>query len=410
MRTAPRVARRASRPASPGRARPERLRVLAFTDYLSENSCGGAERVTREIYKRLPELGTDVMVLTATPFSDPGSRTVDGIPVLSVGSVDLSRLSGGQVCIAPRLPGSALRLVKSFRPDVLHANGLHFQTTIAAAVCRRLRGIPLVTTAHIGSPDRLPGRLRAATHAYERTVGRYVLARSERVIAVAASVAEHLLGLGVPADRIEVIPNGVDLARFARGDRNGAASGPPLLVFVGRLIENKGPGLFVDALIHLRNDGIAFRAAFVGDGPQRLDLASRVAVAGLSDRVTFVGHSTDVAGWLGRATVLVRPSLTEGMPLTVLEALASGVLVIASDIPGNTGLIDHLRNGLVFPSGDARALAGMLRFAVEHPEVSDRLAEAGHQGVRSFSWDACAEATLGVLTQVAAPAAGRTSA
>jgi glycosyltransferase involved in cell wall biosynthesis len=98
------------------------------------------------------------------------------------------------------------------------------------------------------------------------------------------------------------------------------------------------------------------------------------------------------------------------MPLTVLEAMASGVLVIASDIPGNTGLIHHLRNGLVFPSGDARALAGMLRFAVENPEAADELDEAGHRSVRSFSWDACAEATLGVLAQVAAPAAGRTSA
>jgi glycosyltransferase involved in cell wall biosynthesis len=334
---------------------------------------------------------------------------VDGIEVLSVASVDLSRLSGGQVSFAPRLAGAALRLVESFRPDVLHANGLFFQTTIAAAVCRRLRGIPLVTTAHIGSPDRLPGWMRAATLAYEGTVGRYVLTRSARVIAVAASVADHLLGLGVPADRIEVIANGVDLARFApgnriRSDRHGTASEPPLLLFVGRLIENKGPGLFLDALVHLRSEGIAFRAAFVGDGPQRLDLSSRVAGAGLSERVTFAGHSTDVAGWLARATVLVRPSLTEGMPLTVLEAMASGVLVIASDIPGNTGLIHHLRNGLVFPSGDARALAGMLRFAADNPAAASALAEAGHQSVRSFSWDACAEATLGVLARVAPPA------
>src|SRR4029077_1580486 len=72
VRTAQRAAPRVSRPASPGQARAERLRILAFTDYFSESSCGGAERVTREVYKRLPDLGTDVMVLTATPFGDPG--------------------------------------------------------------------------------------------------------------------------------------------------------------------------------------------------------------------------------------------------------------------------------------------------------------------------------------------------
>jgi len=378
------------------------LRVLAFSDYFSEGSSGGPERVTREVYKRLPALGTEVMVLTATPFDAPGYRCVDGLPVLSVGSLDLSRLSGGQVSFAPGLPSRALRLVRSFRPDVLHANSLHFQTTIAAAVCRQIRGIPLVTTAHIGSPDRLRSRMRAPTVAYERTVGRYVLSRSARVIAVAPSVAGHLVELGVPPERIEVIANGVDFARFGPSDRDGAPDGPPMLVFVGRLIENKGPGLFLDALAHLRSDGIAFHAAFVGEGPLRRDLEHRVAAAGLSERVRFAGHSTDVAGWLARATVLVRPSLTEGMPLTVLEAMASGVLVIASDIPGNSGLIQHQTNGLLFPAGDARALAGMLRFAVENPKAAGALASAGNVSIRSFSWDACAQATLRVLRQAAA--------
>lgn len=385
--------------------RPGRLRILAFCDYFTEGSSGGAERVTREVYRRLPDLGAEVMVLTATPFGEPGPSEVDGIPVLSVGSIDLSRLSGAQVSLAPRLPAGALRLVARFRPHVLHANGLHFQTTVAAAACQRIRGIPLVTTAHIGSPDRLPARMRAATAAYEATVGRYVLSRSARVIAVAQSVAEHVRHLGVPEDRIEVIANGVDLERFARCDRREAGLGTlPLLVFVGRLIENKGPGLLVEALGHLRSEGLPFRAAFVGDGPLRGDLERRLAAAGLSEQVTLAGHSTDVAGWLGRASVLVRPSLTEGMPLTVLEALASGVLVIASDIPGNTGLIRHLHNGLVFPAGDARALAATLRLALENPALASALAGAGHNSVRSFSWDACAEATLGVLAQAAAPA------
>ena len=380
---------------------PAGLRVLAFSDYFSEGSSGGAERVAREVYKRLPALGAEVMVLTATPYDPPGPRSVEGIPVLSIRSLDLSRLSGGQVSLAPGLPRKALRLVRSFRPDVLHANSLHFQTTIAAALCRQIRGIPLVTTAHIGSPDQLRGRIRAPTLAYEKTVGRFVLGRCAKVIAVAPQVAEHLVGLGVGRERIEVVPNGVDFARFGPPTPDRAPGTPPLLVFVGRLIENKGPALFVDALAHLSNGGVWYRAAFVGDGPLRRDLEQRVAGAHLHEQVTFAGHSTDVAGWLARATVAVRPSLTEGMPLTVLEAMASGVLVVASDIPGNTGLIRHLATGLLFPAGDARALAGELRYALENPQAAHALARAGTRSVQSFSWDACAQATLRVLGQAA---------
>lgn len=388
-----------------------RLRVLAFSDYYSESSSGGAERVAREVCQRLPMLGAEVMVLTADPYAEPGVRTVDGIPVLSVAALDLSRLSGGQVSFAPGLPARALRLVRSFRPDVLHAHSLHFQTTISAALCRQLRGIPLVTTAHIGSPALLRRRLRAPTVVYERTVGHYILGRSSLVIAVAPAVADHLVHLGVPRDRIEVIGNGVDLGRFAgvRSESDRTPQEPPLVLFLGRLIQNKGPGTLLDALARLRAEGVAFRAAFVGEGPLRGDLERQAAGVGLSEAVTFAGHSTDVPGWLSRAALLVRPSLTEGMPLGVLEAMAGGVPVVASDIPGNAELIQHGANGLLFPSGDTVALAAMMRLALEDPAMAEGLAAAARAGVASFSWDTCAQATLRVLRRAASLArpAGR---
>ena len=77
------------------------LRVVAFTDYLSEGSCGGVERVTREVYRRLIERGAQVRVLTAAPVGARPSQAVDGIPVVAVRSIDLSRCLGAQVCLAP---------------------------------------------------------------------------------------------------------------------------------------------------------------------------------------------------------------------------------------------------------------------------------------------------------------------
>ena len=149
-------------------------------------------------------------------------------------------------------------------------------------------------------------------------------------------------------------------------------------------------------------DGKRRLVAFVGDGPLRADLGRRVVRTGLSGVVQLVGASPDVAGWLSRADILVRPSFTEGMPLAVLEGMASGVLVIASDVAGNTGLVRDGRNGLLFRAGDAAALAARLRFALGNPQVCRQLAAAGRDEARRYSWDACAGATLSVLRAAAA--------
>jgi glycosyltransferase involved in cell wall biosynthesis len=370
--------------------------------------------VTLEIYKRLLAGGADVRLLTATPYDSSGEGEVEGVPVVRVRSMDLSRLLGAQVSLSPRLAGLALRLVDGFRPDVLHANSLHFQTSIAAAFAQQRRGIPMVTTAHIGSSSELRGRIRLATGVYERTVGRYILGRSTRVIAVAPSVADHLRTLGVPADRIDVVPNGVDQTRFAprqpAGNHDRDPGEAPLVVFVGRLIDNKGPQLFVEALATLRDQGVGFRAALVGDGPMEASLRSRVAGAGLAELVHFAGQSSDVPGWLAKASVFVRPSFTEGMPLTVLEAMASGTPVVVSDIPGNTELVRDGVNGLLFSVGDATSLAGKLRRAIEDGEGAAKMAAAASETARSYTWDACAASTLKVLTQAAAGASVGASA
>lgn len=398
---------RRTRPAAPSDTLGPSLRILAFTDYLSAHSCGGAERVTREVYARLTAQA-EVCVLTATPHEQPGEGQIDEIRVIRVAAWNLSRLVGAQACMAPSLAVQALRLVHAFRPDVLHANGLHFQTSVAAAICQASTGIPLVTTAHIGGPQALRTRVRLATGAYERTVGRAILARTRRVIAVSTSVGHHLQTLGVPASRITVVPNGVDLARFSPrplAGRNATEPVTPVAVFIGRLIQNKGPDTFIDALEILRAAGEPWRGVIVGEGPLRPALERRVAASGLWSLISFTGACADVAPWLRQATCLVRPSLTEGMPLTVLEAMAMGTPVVASAIPGNTDLVEHEMTGLLFPPGNAAGLAAQLSRCARDELLVRRLVAAGRQQAEAHSWDTCAAATLAVLAAARAPGA-----
>lgn len=384
------------------------LQILAFCDYFSADSSGGAERVSHEVYARLAGAGASVTLLTTAPSGAARAWEVDGIRVRSVPSLDLSKVTRAQVSLSPRVMLEAARLGRSLRPDVLHANGLHFQTSVAAAVLRYRTGYPMVTTVHLARPEGLRPLLRTATLSYEQTVGRFVLHGSAAVIAVSEGVREHVLSLGVGSERIVAVPNGVDHARFHPAGGRPVVRPRPVVLFVGRLIPNKGPQVLLEA-VRLLHGGVDLEAVFVGDGPLRAQLERTVLAAGLSDVVRFEGHSSDVQGWMRKADVLVRPSFTEGLPLGVLEAMASRLCVVASDVRGNRELVAEGRTGFLFPAGDARALAGTLARVLADADRRREVARAGWQTSHAYTWDVCAAATGEVLGRAAnrLPAAGR---
>ena len=374
------------------------FRILAFCDYFSASSCGGSERVALEVYRRLADRGAEIVVVTTGARGS--APEVPGLRVVVVPTLDLARWLGAQAALAPGALRVAARAAADLRPHVLHANHLMFQTSLAAARLQPRFGVPLVTTVHLGRLGSLPAAVRLPAMVHERSVGRFILRRSERVIAVSSSVAAHLGDLGVDAGRVDVVPNGVDHDRFhppteARPDR------PPTIVFVGRLIVNKGPALFVEALGTLAAAGHRFSASLVGDGPLRARLEQQVARLGLGGRVSFSGEVTDVADRLRAADILVRPSLTEGLPLAVIEAMACGACVLASDIPGNAELVTDAESGLLFRPGDAGHLATRLTSLVVDAGLRRRLAAEGCRRAAAYSWDATAEATAGVLNGVA---------
>jgi glycosyltransferase involved in cell wall biosynthesis len=322
-------------------------------------------------------------------------RSTQRLQVRVIPSLELAGPLGIQASFAPSLFLKLRTLANDFRPDVLHANTVFFQTSLAAALVARVTGVPLVTTVHVGGLDLLPQPARLLGTAYERTVGRFILSLSARIIAVGPSVRQHLVRLGTSADRIVVVHNGVDLHRFwprhemVRND-------PPVIAFIARLIVNKGPDTFLTALLQLRREGVDFRAVFIGDGPLRRKLEQRALPLGSA--VQFLGQQPDVAPHLRQSDLLVRPSLTEGLPLGVLEAMASRVCVIASDIAGNRDLITHGRNGVLFAIDDPTRLADAIRELLRDSARRAELARAGYETAQPYGWDAVVARTAAVFS------------
>jgi glycosyltransferase involved in cell wall biosynthesis len=256
---------------------------------------------------------------------------------------------------------------------------------------------------HVAGVDELALRVRVPTMVYERVVGSLILRSSERVIAVSDAVAE-MLGASVRPDRLVVVPNGVDHATFYPGRER--RRDPPVIVFVGRLIANKGPQHLIEAVRALRSSGRAFEVRLIGDGPLRRSLEARVRELGLEALVRFDGKVSDVADRLRDADVFVRPSTSEGMSLALLEAMACGLCPVASDIPANAGVVAHGKTGILTPAGDERALAACLERLLADPPSRRRLGQAARAKALEYNWDGCARATALALGAAAGGRAG----
>jgi glycosyltransferase involved in cell wall biosynthesis len=360
----------------------EGLQVLAFADWYSPDASGGAERAAWEIYKRLGAAGARVHVVSAAhgePHDDPG------VTVTPIKGYDLSKLAGGYLAPAPNAFPTGNRLARSLDADVLHSNTLHYTGCIAAAWVAKRQQRPLVTTAQLGPLDHLPASTRRFADIYERTFGRYILRRSDHVLAVSEPARRHVISLGARAADVSLAPNGVEHARFAMPPIEGGDN--PLIISVGRLLVNKGAILLVEAAGELARAGVRFRMAFVGDGQLRGQLEARVRELGIGDRVQFVGHVRNPEAWIEKAEVVVRASYTEGLSLAVLEAMAAGRCNLVSDIPANKELIVDGDNGLLFTCGDAHDLARALRRAIDDPELRRRTARQALEDSLQYTWD-----------------------
>ncbi|HZA50085.1 MAG TPA: glycosyltransferase family 4 protein [Myxococcaceae bacterium] len=259
--------------------------------------------------------------------------------------------------------------LRGFRPHLLHA---HFATqpTAAAREMAQMLHLPFTFTAH-------------GYHAYERPPAdfRERASTAAAVVTVSRAVADHLhSALNVPRDRLWVVPSGVDIERFHPGEK---PSGFPRVVCVARLKPVKNLVLLLHACRLLLDRGVEFHCTIVGDGPDRADLQTARVRFGLSAAVTLVGAADQerVAELWRQASVGALSSVSEGMPVSLMEAAASGVPVVAPRVGGIPELVQDGETGLLFDSGDAPAMASALQTLLTQPETREAMGAKGRERV-----------------------------
>jgi glycosyltransferase involved in cell wall biosynthesis len=259
-----------------------------------------------------------------------------------------------------------------------------------ASMAAKIAGVPLLLrTRHISVPVR---------RGWYNLIYRW----PDGYVTTGEMIREHLIAVGIPADRVVSIPTGVDVGRFSPdvpGDavraEFGVGGGEPLVSVIGVLRSWKRHDIFLEAVRLLRAKGSPVRALIVGEGPQRERIAGDIAGKGLSGAVRMTGYRKDIPEIVAASDVIVLPSdRFEGVPQVLLQALAMGRAVVASPIGGIPEVVHHETTGLLCPAGQPSAFAEAIARLLVEPHLRARLGEAGRELVLSrYSATAMCERT-----------------
>jgi glycosyltransferase involved in cell wall biosynthesis len=348
--------------------------------YIDSGTLGGAEEAMLALSEALDRSRwRPTLLLADAEGADPIATRAAAIemPVRRVAPMPLG-LTG-----AARAPGLA-RLLRAERPDVFHALlpwPLAAKWGLAAALLARVPAT--VATAQLIPPHQYSRSNVLQLRLLSRGVGRY--------IAVSRQIAAELTArFGWPAEKIEVLYNAVEADRFEapppQGLRQQLGGGErPIILTTARLDEQKGHTVLLRAATEVPDAVFAL----AGEGPLRSALERETAALGIADRVLFLGRRDDVPQLLGACDLFALPSLYEGSPISVLEAMAAGRAVVSSAIAGTDELIEDGASGILVPPGDPAALAAALRRLLSDRELREGLARRARERVRhDFDRDA----------------------
>ncbi len=288
--------------------------------------------------------------------------------------------------------------------DLVHCHG-HRAGFIGRMAALRARVPRIVWTCHVApnKSDANPLTRLAYTSAL-----RYLGKRSDTIIAVSEHLKKWLADLGVGIERVEVIHNCVDRARFRPRTPNpelfetlGIDRARPIVGTVSRLTEQKGLGTLLEAARVVRQRRPDVRFLVVGGGPLEHELKARARALDLEESVTFAGERADIPEVISCFDVGVMTSLWEGFSYVPLEMMASAKAVICSDIPAFREVITDGETGLLFPVGSAEDLAALILDLLDSPERSRELAKAGYALIeRKFDLSIMQRRTVGVYERL----------
>ena len=361
------------------------MKTIAIV-YDRELDVGGVESHLLSLFRHIDRQCFQYCVLApvSARFQEKGHELgVSFIPVPAFRPVDLS----------------AARLLRhTFQQQ--HVDLIHIHSPTAAIPARaagRLLGLPAVVTVHLpaihyyGQRPTMRAALGRSVYINLDRLMNYTM--TDRLVYVSEQVCRECTAQKLsPSRRSLVIPNGIDLEKFAEGNQRlavrqavGVSDDALVVTFVGRLDYQKGLDIYLEALARLKQQtSRSLSAWLIGGGPLADDLQLQASRAGLDGVVRFTGYQEGIFGYLQASDLFVLPSRFEAMPIVILEALAAGLPCVVTDVGDNARLVEDGQQGLVVPANDVAALTTALRRLLESDKLRQAMGAKAVQKAQSY--------------------------
>lgn len=411
------------------------MRILICSNAYPPHFVGGAELMAHEQAKALVRLGHEVRAFAGSlglprPRHARMDEEHEGIPVYRIATEPEDYSPEYLNFLHPVVEDHFRDVLQDFQPDIVHCHNL-IGLSVKLPILARQHGAKTVCTLHDfwgfclrntavradGTPcdnaaqcrSCLPrihdGRGLYISMRFRKDFMRLALEHVDHFIAPSHFVADRYIWAGMPADRLTVLPNGIDVERFHPSTLSSAPEDGIRITYVGHFGAHKGVATLLDAL-PLLNTLPAAVIQLVGEGPEEGAYRARIAELKLTGQVRFPGkvQPADMPDVYARSDIVVLPSVwDENQPVCLMEAMASGLPVVASRRGGIPELIEHGSNGLMFAAGDPRDLALQLARLITAPALRRAAGLNGRKRVEDFSHDRQAHRLVDLYTGLPVP-------
>ena len=275
----------------------------------------------------------------------------------------------------------AYKVVRNGKFDLIHTHG--YRCDFIGITLAKLTGLPIISTCHgFISND--------ANLRFYNKLDLFLLKYADRVMAVSERIKTDLILGGIRESRVTLVQNAVGqnengepLALRRKEKRQELnINGKEFVVgYVGRLSEEKGIKYLIQAFVALVNAGLPLKMMVIGDGPQKKELERLTGSSGTKNSILFTGFQTHIETWLPAMDAFVLPSLTEGTPMALLEAMNEGIPVIATAVGGVPQVVNPGRNGLLVSPGNSEQIAEAIRSLFTDQTLRQRLSENGRRTI-----------------------------
>ena len=350
----------------------------------------GTEVATYNIATHLAKIGHEVHVITRLDEGLPRESTENGFYIHRVRVINKRILESASFFI------NTFLVLRRIKPDLIHVQSI--LAVLHAFLAKLFLRKPFVVYGR-GTDIYLASR-------FDRLLYKLTLARADAVIAQTNDMKSAIQKL-YHRD-VFVIPNGVDIDRFSRISRGKARirlnieANEKILLFVGGLRPVKGVRYLIESMSIIKQRDRNIRLLIVGDGEQRRNLEKSTEKLNLGKWISFAGEipSERVAEYLVASDIFVLPSLSEGFPLTVLEAMASGLPIVTTRVRGLPEIVKDNENGCLVQPKNPGQIAEKVLLLLENDDLRQRVSENNREKAKQYTWESVAKNLEEIYSEV----------